>query len=117
MGSRQLTRREYDVMDTFAHHARLGWSTMTGRTTRLSIVRELARRGLVREVGLVPPCDGDGFIVETRQMRPGWVMTEAGRELMRLLREDLCDCGYPSVICRLRCKRAGEAFDRGEGRG
>lgn len=42
------------------------------------VVAALARRGLVKDVGAVAICDGDGVTIQPERYRTGFAITEAG---------------------------------------
>ena len=38
---------------------------------------------MVKSIGPVPLCDGDGFTIEPERYREGWVLTDAGKDALR----------------------------------
>ena len=77
--------KQADVLESVAWGMHHFGSLLTGRgCSRQDMLREHGR-GMVRSVGMVPQCDDDGSIIESRQCREGWVLTEKGKTQLRLL--------------------------------
>lgn len=74
-----LTRAEADALSCIQDILRSFDAAMTGGGLRLREVRKLEELGLVKSVGLCSQCDGDGGIIETRNEREGWILTEKGK--------------------------------------
>lgn len=78
----ELTRTEFDGLETVEWGVRHFGSALTGRTFLKRTAKRLAARGLIRSRGLVCVCDADGFIRENCQMREGWEFRGKGREAL-----------------------------------
>ena len=58
-------------------------SVCTGRgLPRRDMLRAQAD-GLVKSIGQVTMCDGDGFTIEPERYREGWILTDAGKDALR----------------------------------
>lgn len=71
-----LTKRERALLKSVA------WGTehFGGLTTRsTTTIAQLAGKRLVRSLGLVAVCDGDGFTLQPERWREGWTLTPKGR--------------------------------------
>jgi len=51
---------------------------VTGGSSPRRVVRRLVAMGLVKSVGMVAVCDGDGFLVHPERYREGFAITDAG---------------------------------------
>ena len=96
-GRRKDDMKQVDVLQTVAWGMCHFGSLLTGRgCPRQDMLREKGR-GMVKSVGMVPQCDDDGSIIETRQYREGWVLTEDGITQLRLLSPEAAETYLPNV--------------------
>jgi hypothetical protein len=75
-----LRPRDLDRLETVEWGERNFGSLITSRQFPRRDMLRLVGRGLVRSIGLVAVCDGDGAHVDPERWREGFVLTEAGRE-------------------------------------
>lgn len=73
-------RKRRDLIETVEWGVRNFGSLMSGGTTRLRDLIKLVEEGYVESVGMCEPCDGDGFIIENRKPREGFVLTDKGKK-------------------------------------
>lgn len=101
-----VNMKQVDVLQTVAWGMCHFGSLLTGRgCPRQDMLREKGR-GMVKSVGMVPQCDDDGSIIETRQYREGWVLTEDGITQLRLLSPEAADvllAADPCQACGAQC--------------
>ena len=77
----KITKAEMNMLD-YAQGIwkKMGWHTVTGRSCRLSVMRRLIAKGLMRELPhTVAMCDDDGFTKEPERYRIGYELTDKGR--------------------------------------
>jgi len=53
---------------------------------------------LAKGIGLCEVCDDDGFIIENRSPREGFVLTKVGKSYLKRLRANLKKDGYPQSM-------------------
>lgn len=73
-----LTPAQQDALGSLAWGTYHFGSLLTGRQTPRRVVMALCRKGLAQSVGLVEPCDDDGFRIEGRLEREGFSLTPQG---------------------------------------
>jgi len=77
-----VTRAELEWLEYAEWGMRYFDGVRSGRSHRRAVAERLVERGLLRSLGFIPQADGDGFIIETRQPREAWALTDAGREAL-----------------------------------
>jgi len=74
-----ITNRQLNALVTVAwamHH--FGGGLRTGKRVRRQTMLRLMALGLVEETDPLPPCDGDGFLIEGRVAKRAWRLTRSG---------------------------------------
>lgn len=77
-----VTKPMMDCLESTAWGMEHFGAIITNRVVPLRVMRQCVKAGLCKCRGMGPVCDADGFIMENRRERLGYVLTDKGREVL-----------------------------------
>lgn len=94
-------RKDYQIMFDLLESLEWAMVHFDGYLPRGKIEKKyinvLKDKGFAESIGLAYQTDGNGLLLEGRQMREAFVLTEHGRQALDLLRGTCGDSGYPNI--------------------